>query len=89
MPDGARVRWWVLHLSFRGGCSSGVERLTVAQEVAGSKPVTHPNHKKPSADAGGFLFPGVRVSRTLHGFRTRRLAMRIPVPCWYTFHTLS
>src|SRR5437867_1711285 len=26
-----------------GGCSSGVERLTVAQEVAGSKPVTHPN----------------------------------------------
>src|SRR5262245_14653054 len=25
-----------------GGCSSGVERLTVAQEVAGSKPVTHP-----------------------------------------------
>ena len=26
-----------------GGCSSGVERLTVAQEVAGSRPVTHPN----------------------------------------------
>jgi hypothetical protein len=25
-----------------GGCSSGVERLTVAQEVAGSKPVTRP-----------------------------------------------
>src|SRR5687768_4230367 len=36
---------WVrmLHLSFHGGCSSGVERLTVAQEVAGSRPVTHPN----------------------------------------------
>src|SRR5207249_9964013 len=26
-----------------GGRSSGVERLTVAQEVAGSKPVAHPN----------------------------------------------
>lgn len=25
-----------------GGCSSGVERLTVAQEVAGSKPVIRP-----------------------------------------------
>src|SRR5687767_6013459 len=25
-----------------GGCSSGVERLTVAQEVAGSRPVTRP-----------------------------------------------
>ena len=25
-----------------GGCSSGAERLTVAQEVAGSIPVTHP-----------------------------------------------
>jgi hypothetical protein len=32
----------MLHLSFHGGCSSGVERLTVAQEVAGSRPVTHP-----------------------------------------------
>jgi hypothetical protein len=28
---------------FRGECSSGVERLTVAQEVAGSRPVTHPS----------------------------------------------
>ena len=27
-----------------GGCSSGVERLTVAQKVAGPKPVTHPIH---------------------------------------------
>jgi hypothetical protein len=27
-----------------GGCSSGVERLTVAQEVAGSRPVIRPNH---------------------------------------------
>src|SRR5262245_17971640 len=27
-----------------GGCSSGVERLTVAQEVAGSKPVTRPKY---------------------------------------------
>jgi hypothetical protein len=30
------------HARPNGGCSSGVERLTVAQEVAGSKPVTHP-----------------------------------------------
>src|SRR5688572_30474434 len=28
-----------------GGCSSGVERLTVAQEVAGSRPVTRPPHE--------------------------------------------
>lgn len=32
----------LIRLSCGGGCSSRVERLTVAQEVAGSKPVTHP-----------------------------------------------
>src|SRR5688572_3944630 len=33
-------KWFTHHRN--GGCSSGVERLTVAQEVAGSKPVTRP-----------------------------------------------
>ena len=30
-----------------GGCSSAVERLTVAQDVAGSNPVSHPKHECP------------------------------------------
>src|SRR5574339_598373 len=29
----------------RGGCSSAVERRTVAPEVAGSNPVIHPKHQ--------------------------------------------
>jgi hypothetical protein len=41
-----------------GGCSSGVERLTVAQEVAGSKPVTHPNTSSSHKDLRRFRFLG-------------------------------
>jgi hypothetical protein len=43
MYDGATLGFCLLH----GGCSSGAERLTVAQEVAGSIPVTHPIPNRP------------------------------------------
>ena len=41
---GAQVEWPAMseRSESNGGCSSGVERLTVAQEVAGSRPVTRP-----------------------------------------------
>src|SRR5690349_9224575 len=50
-----------------GGCSSGVERWTVAPEAAGSKPVIHPIHwqRAPSARVAGGLMAAA-LSRRAH-----------------------
>jgi hypothetical protein len=65
-----------------GGCSSAVERRTVAPEVAGSNPVIHPNSRNaPNKSAGIFRFwvetanqqltNAFSLSRTAEGRRRR------------------
>ena len=60
----------MLHLSFHGGCSSGVERLTVAQEVAGSRPVTHP---KPNTCLAAVMSKQIEVSLRIPNSKIRPL----------------
>ena len=63
-----------------GGCSSGVERLTVAQEVAGSRPVTHPKDLfgSNSLDLGLSSFWEPCTSRKFHGLLLDAVKIALP-----------